>query len=210
MDQSGFGLKLLSIVAIFLVFCSSSIKAQSSNDSFEKLSLIDATGINREETVQFNFKFETESMNVEGQVESFMENYDSIAITSYDFIEQKGEKILKINAFVINKENNKRLKWVAAVDYIENPKEQLYTETKKSISGKFIQFGAFNVYGNATRELAALVGFEILMIKVNDQYKLISPYKKGDYTRAKEKYAEKDVWVAVYDNKEVISIEADQ
>lgn len=202
--------KKLSMTIWLLMFFVSTLIAQPNNDSFEKLSLVNAIGINGSETVKFNLKFQTETMDVEGRVESFMEDYDSIAIKSYGFVDLQGEKVLKIDAYVINKENNKRLKWVAAVDYVENPKKLSYTETKKNISGKFIQFGAFNVYENATRELTALIGFEILMIKVNDQYKLISPYSKEDWSLAKQKYAEKEVWVANYKNMEIISIESDQ
>lgn len=196
------------MVLIALMFTHFISVAQSDDNGYERLSLVDSYGVNGDESVKFNIRFQTDTKNVVGEVESFMENYDSIAITSYGFVNSGGEKILKINAFVINKSNNKRLKWVAAVDYKETPKDAEYTEVKKLISGKFIQFGAFNVYSNATSELARLVGFEILMIKVDDQYKLISPYEKGDFSKAKERYPDKDVWIANYDNKEVISLES--
>lgn len=206
----GTGRGVFTMVLITLLFTHFVSEAQSGNNGYEKLSLIDAYGVNGDESVKFNISFQTDTKNVSGEVVSFMENYDSIAITSYGFVNSGGEKILKINAFVINKSNNKRLKWVAAVDYQESPRDAEYTEVKKLISGKFIQFGAFNVYTNATREFARLVGFDIIMIKVDNQYKLISPYATGDFIRARERYPDKDVWIANYDKKEVISLESNQ
>lgn len=204
--QSGLGKCICFAVFVTILLVQFNTFAQS--NGYEQLSLIDSYGVNGDESVKFNIRFQTDTKDVVGEVVSYMENYDSLAITSYGFVNSGGEKILKINAFVINKSNNKRLKWVAAIDYNESPRSAEYNEVKRRISGKFIQFGAFNVYSNATRELAALVGFEIIMIKVNDQFKLISPYEKSDFTRARKSYPDKNVWVANYDNTEVISLES--
>ncbi|MGB3463859.1 MAG: hypothetical protein WBA74_01255 [Cyclobacteriaceae bacterium] len=201
----------LSLYRFFLLTVFTSfgfgVYAQTSGNDYEKLSLIEARGINKNESVTFNMKFYTNTKLVEGSAESFMENYDSIAFKSYGFEEADGERILKIDAYVINTENNKRLKWLAAVDFTEKPRGKRYVETEKILSGKFIQFGAFDVFEYARKQLVALGGFEIDLVKVNGQFKLIAPYIKADFNRARQKYPELNVWVADYQKVDIVAIE---
>ena len=190
---------------VFLVFICQQLTAQSGSD-YERLALLEVTGKGASEEVNFEFKFETTTKQVTGTAASFMEGYDSIAIQSYEYVALDGEKVLKLESFVFNRATNHRLKWTTAVDYVETDKKQ-YSESEKLVSGKFIQFGAYRKYKNAVAEMERLVGFEIEMIKANDQYKLIAPYQKGDYTRARTKYPEKNVWVVNYNEKVLISVQ---
>jgi len=316
MERLGYGFFKL----LFSILALATLGLQPVMAQYEPLTLLETSSLNGDETVQFSFKFESESASIDGQAESFIEDYDSIAVTSLEFVDRNNEKLLKMNAFVVNKETNHRLKWITIVDYVEiakssgeviasnnkraqylrspassnptsntNPentietpianvsnereeeptaaviddtnvvsneltnetsntaekeakpsealepskigvdpktttvrnigdlreythknesgKEVVYKEAKKLISGKFIQFGAFDIFNNATNELARIKGFRMQMIRVNNQYKLISPYTKGDFKTAKEKYPEKKVWPATYQQKELIVLE---
>ncbi|MEL7147152.1 MAG: hypothetical protein AAFO69_12335 [Bacteroidota bacterium] len=201
--------RYLLLQVIFIFLCANGLLAQVSLGGYERLALIDVKGRSTSEAVNFDFQFETPTKLVNGSAISFMEGYDSIAIQTYLFIKLQDEKVLKVQSFIINKETNHRLKWITAVNYVETDKEQRI-ETKKLVSGKFIQFGAYRQYDNAVAEMGRLIGFEIEMIKVDDQYKLISPYRKGDYTRARTRYPEKNVWVVNYNQKMLISVDTSE
>ncbi len=299
--------RLFKIVFFVLVVILST--SHLSFGQYDPLTLLGTTSVNGDETVEFSFQYETETADIQARAESFIEDYDSIAVTSSEFLDIDNEKILKVNAFVVNRTTNHRLKWITVLDYVEKEKEsgevlasndreidvttlneaalvnresekvpaeeavvvketpvtsnetpekstpsttdpverppvvleeteiveqvtdepsdnefvpeepETYTHTKSSgetvvykeetklISGKFIQFGAFSVFNNATNEINRLVGYRIQMIKANEQYKLIAPFTKSDFKRAKVDYPDKKVWPVVYQKKELVILE---
>ena len=178
---------------------------QAAAQPYERLSLLDVQGQKIAEGVKFNFKFETDTKSLTGSTISYMEKYDSMAVQSYEFVKLQGKKVLKLKCYVINPVDDHRLKWTTTVDYTELDRTR-YTASNRLVSGRFIQFGAYSVFENAKAEMARLVGFEIEMIKTNDQYKLIAPYNPTDYKRARTTFPDKNVWVVKYDQTLLIAV----
>ncbi len=202
--------KILWVTMTALVFLGYQSVAQSSSE----MKLVNVASQELGDFTLFNFDFETEEATIKAEHVNFMTGYESLELESYAFVDVNGSRVLKVKGYMVDKKTDHKLRWVGAIDYEETPREMIAEasniQTPKAedvFSEKYIQFGAFDKLDYAKSELANLEGFDVKLIQVNNQYKLVAPYSKDDFRAARKKYASKQVWPVKYKAQSIVSAE---
>ena len=167
------------------------------------LSLVSITPMDTKSNTAFDLHFETEKTNVKGRAKTYyMEGYDSLSLDSFEVIETDTASLLKISGFLINKESQNRLKWTSAVDYTISSKN-----LQDIAFDKYIQFAAYYKLAHANEGLKFFKGFDIRIIQVGGMYKLVAPYSREKFEKAKEKYPEYDIWTVNYKGLQIAQVQ---
>ncbi len=190
-----------SAIAIMVcLFMISSFTLNAQSDKKSELALLSISATPGVENTSFELLFETDSLNIQGHAQTHLEGYDSLSLSSYEMIDSEDGPLLKIKGYMINKEDNHMLRWVSAVNYTAIPKNLLSNVT----SAKFIQFAAYYKLDHAIAGLKFFEGFDIEIIEIDGMYKLVAPYNKDEFKKARTKYAEYNIWPVSYQEAHIV------
>jgi hypothetical protein len=190
---------IIAGLALTILTPSQSIAQTKSTNNWQHLSLVSSKHLanKNENETSFDLQFETDNLLLSGQAETFGEGYDSLHLISYEVMENE-ENLMKIKAYLINKETQDKLWWLSAVNFTTTSKDVAL------VSGSYIQFAAYNKLENAEKGLAFFNAFNLDIVYVGGMYKLVAPYEKKELSRAVEQYKNYDIWRVEYEGIKVI------
>lgn len=190
---------VLILIGFSITIFIPSRSAAQTESAFEeqKLSFVNFEYLEDETETSFDLQFETDSLLVEGRAATFVNGYDSLKLDSYEMLPNEDD-LIKIEGYLFNKQSKEKLKWISAVSFTTSPKKMTL------VSRSYIQFAAYYKLQNAEMGLAFFDDFNPDIVYVGGMYKLVLPFDKEDFNKARKKYKNYNIWRAEYSEVKVI------
>ncbi|MEQ9404719.1 MAG: hypothetical protein RIM99_14095 [Cyclobacteriaceae bacterium] len=191
------GALILAGLTLTILMPGRSFAQSEPTTDWQKLSFVSFKHLADKSETTFDLQFETDSLLLSGRAGTFVNGFDSLHLNSFEVLANK-KNLMKIEGYLINRQSQHKLKWTSAVNFTTRPKDV------NLVNGSYIQFAAYNKLRDAERGLAFFSSFNLDIVYIGGMYKLVLPYNRNEFVKAREEYKGYDIWRVEYNGIKVI------